>query len=166
MNYGLFQLEAGIGYAESNTFFSRPFDHANINGGNSLEIRHFRKYTINKLILPITRRLYLGKSRKYFLQLGVLPAICFRKCAKDNKKFVKWQFSLNSLELNPALGFKLNSKMNLALHYRLLQYREVDEVVFSNSLYNEPVPALLGQKADKYNPFKMWITVEYDLGAK
>lgn len=56
--------------------------------------------------------------------------------------------------------------MNLALHYRLLQYREVDEVVFSNSLYNEPVPALLGQKADKYNPFKMWITVEYDLGAK
>ena len=129
-----------------------------------MELRHFEKYTLNKLILPLSTRLYLHKNRKYFVQCSAFPAACFRKRAKDNKRFAKWQFEPNSLEINPALGCRLNQKMQLVLYYRLFSYREVDAVIFSQALYNEPVPPFLEQKVDKYNPFKMWITVEYALG--
>lgn len=86
MNYGLFQLEAGIGYAESNTFFSRPFDHANINGGNSLEIRHFRKYTINKLIFTYYQPLVPRQKQEVFPSAWCITGYLFQKMRKRQQE--------------------------------------------------------------------------------
>ncbi|MBK7870158.1 MAG: hypothetical protein IPJ74_05440 [Saprospiraceae bacterium] len=62
----LFQINAGIGYAEYNSTFSRPFSHRALNSGVTKELRYIKRYTINKLIFPISTNLFLTKNKMYF----------------------------------------------------------------------------------------------------
>lgn len=162
--YGSLHLDAGIGYAESNTSFGRPFDHIRLNGLHTYELRYVKKYTINKLVLPISSRWYI---RKLYLQVVVLPTIGFRKSIVDNwgsdKRFTKKQLKWNGLEINPGMGFQLGNRLQICLNYRGLNFHEIDEVIFNYSLLRDQNHEFFKQKADKYNPFKMWLTVGYKL---
>ena len=162
IRYGPLQLDAGIGYAESNTLFGRPFSHIELNGPHTYEIRFIKRYTINKLILPISGKVYIGK---FYLQFSAIPAICFRKSAMNiyaEKRVTRWQFNWNSLELNPGLGFQFSDRVQAVVSYRWRYFNEVDKVKwFSLTFYGHYNDEFLQQKVDTYNPFKMWLTVGY-----
>ena len=163
LRYKNLELNAGIGYAESNTLFGRPFDHSALNGGYTKELRHIKKYTINKLILPVANKIYI---RNFYLQIILLPTISFKKSAVDkilNKTVTKRQFDWNSLEINPGIGIELWRRLQLSLNCRLFYFSEIDEVKFNSIVFSEPYPEFLQQKVDTYNPFKMWLTVGYKL---
>ena len=164
LKYKILQLHAGIGYAESNTMFGRPFAHSELNGGNTKELRYIKKYTINKLIFPVSNKIYVGKL---YLQIVVLPAISFKKSAVNNGdvgiRVTKRQFAWNSLEINPGVGIEISHRLQLSVNCRLLYFNEIDRVKFNDLLFDEPYPEFLQQKADTYNPFKMWLTVGYKL---
>ena len=164
IRYGPLQLDAGIGYAESNTLFGRPFSHIELNGPHTYEIRFIKRYTINKLILPISGKVYIGKL---YLQFSALPAISFRKSAIaeiSKRRFTKWQLAWNSLEVNPGLGFQFSDRVQMSISYRWLYFNEVDEVLFNYVLFDYNYDFnLLHQKVDTFNPFKMWLTVGYKL---
>ncbi len=158
------QIKAGIGYAESNTIFGRPFDHAFLDGIFTEELRYVTRYTVNKLILPISAGLHFSK---FHVQISTLPAIGFRKSVLDrggagSTRFTKWQFAWNGLEINPGLGFQFSDRLQVSLSYRWFYFHEIDEVIFnSNIFYEHHDDELLQNKTDKYNPFKMWLTVGY-----
>ncbi len=162
----LIQLKAGIGYAESNTLFGRPFDHSFLDGVYTQELRYVTRYTVNKLILPISTSFHSGK---FYLQITALPAIGFRKSVLDkggagSTRFTKWQFALNGLEINPGLGFQFSDRLHVAFSYRWLYFHEIDEIIFNSSLFYEHHDDEFSQnKTDTYNPFKMWLTVGYKL---
>ena len=162
--YKNLQMNAGIGYAESNTMFGRPFDHSTLNGGNTLELRYIKKYTINKLIFPVSNKVYVGKL---YLQIVVLPAISFKKSAVNNGdvgiRVTKRQLAWNSLEINPGVCIEISHRLQLSVNCRLLYFNEIDKVKFNYLLFDEPYPDFLQQKVDTYNPFKMWLTVGYKL---
>lgn len=164
VRYGPLQLDAGVGYAESNTLFARPFSHIELGGPHTYEIRYIKRYTINKLIIPVTGKIYIGK---FYLHFSVLPAFCFRKSAANiiaKNRVTRWQFNWNSLELNPGLGFEFSDRIQASVSYRLRYYNEVDKVKwFSVIFYGHYNDAFLQQKVDDYNPFKMWLTVGYRL---
>ena len=164
LKYGPLQLHAGIGYAETNTLFSRPFAHSALNGGTSKELRYIKRYTINKLIFPASFNINIGKLYLYLL---AIPAIGFRKSIGDNdgegRRFTKWQFAYNSIEINPGIGFHLLDRMQVSLSYRKFYFHEIDNVIFNSVLFYEPYPEFLQQKVDTHNPFKMWLTVGYRL---
>ena len=162
-SYRVLTVDAGIGYAESSHSFARPFDHSILNGGNTLELRYIKKYTINKLIFPVSNKVYVGKL---YLQIVVLPAISLKKSAVDRnfkKRVTKRQFAWNSLEINPGVGIEISHRLQLSVNCRLLYFNEIDKVKFNGLLFDEPYPEFLQQKADTYNPFKMWLTVGYKL---
>ena len=161
LRYCFLQLNAGVGYAQSNTFFSRPFNHSVLNSGGE-DIRHIRRYSIKKLIIPISGKILIGKL---YLQIIAIPAVSFNKTVidMDLKKLAKRQFTLNSLEINPGLGFQLSDKIQISISYRLFYLHEIDKVIFNNLLFYESHPEFLQQKVDTYNPFKMWLTVGYKL---
>jgi len=162
----LLQIDVGIGYNESKFTFSRPFDHGVFYKGlPTNELRFIKRYTINKLILPISNNFYLTKKQSIFLSLNIVPAIAFRKSAKGfSKKEIKWDLELNSLELYPGLGVKLNKRMWVTAQYRWLYINKLDEVIFNYLLFYQRDPAFLRKKYDDYNPFKLWFTVSYALG--
>ena len=159
------QIHAGIGYAESNTLFGRPFAHSKLDGVFSEELRHIDRYTINKLILPVSNELHFGK---FYLQINALPAISFRKSVLDkgdtgNNRFTKWQFALNSLEINPGLGFQFSDRIQMSISYRSIYLHEIDGIIFNTALLRDLNHEFLQQNIDKDNPFKMWLTVGYKL---
>ncbi len=163
--WSFLQINAGIGYAENNTSFGRPFAHSKLNGGNTYEQRYIKKYTINKLVLPFVTKVSLGK---FYLRLCALTNINFRKSVLVNsyipgKRFTKYKMEWNSLEINPGLGFNINSRLQIALSCRALYFNKVDDVIFNYALLRDQNHPFLQQKADTYNPFKMWLTVGYKL---
>ncbi len=167
LRFSLFQMSAGLGYSEYTSTFSRPFAHAALNGGLTRELRFIKRYTINKLIFPISNHLFLAKKQSIFLSFNIVPAIAFRKSAKDldyKKRETKWDLALNSLALYPGLGVKLNPRMWVTAQYRWLYINKLDEVIFNQTLFYQRDPEFLRKKYDDYNPFKVWFTVSYALG--
>ena len=159
------QTGAGIGYMQSNTLFGRPFAHSKLDGIFTEDLRFIDRYTINKLIFPISTKFYLGK---FYMHINALPAISFKKSVLDkrdtaDKKYSKWQFALNSLEINPGLGFQITERWQASIHYRWLYIYKIDSIIFNYLLFDEPSPEFLQQKVDTHNPFKMWLTVGYRL---
>ncbi len=69
------------------------------------------------------------------------------------------QFALNGLEINPRLGFNINSRLQVALQYRCLYFHEVDKVLL---ISGRDITFPLG-KVDKYNPFKTWLMLSCKL---
>ncbi len=160
VRYGPTQLDIGIGYAETNIFFGRPYNHFEVGGPHTYDVRYIKKYTINKLVAPISGKINIGK---FYLQLSALPAFCVRKSVSEiwNKRLTKWQFNWNSLEINPGLGFQVSQRLEVSFSYRWLFYNEVDKVKFYFLLDDAYDLEILHQKTDTYNPFKMWLTVGY-----
>lgn len=162
---GRMETRAGIGYAAFTNTFSRPFDHSVINGGNDLFLRFLKRYTINKLVFPVSNNFYLTRNQAVFLNFNILSAISFRKTVKHHTaRYTKWELELNSLELYPGLGVKLNPRMQLAAHYRWVYIYKLDEVIFNHLLFYERDPEFLQKEYDNYNPLKIWVTASYALG--
>ncbi len=158
-----FQLDAGIGYAENNTIFSRPYSHSALGDGYTLEIRHIKKYSINKITAPISGKVYF---KKLYFQITVIPASRFRKSVLNlgnGKRTTQQQFAWHSVEINPGVGFQCNNRIRISLSCRGFNFNEIDKVKFFNLLFDEPYPEFLQQKTDTFNPFKMWLTVGYKL---
>lgn len=166
LKLSFFHTAIGVGYSEYNTTFSRPFDHSQINGGYTEELRYVKRYTINKLIVPISNNLFLTKDQSLFLKFDILPAIAFRKSVKDltfEKRETKWELELHSLELYSGVGVKISPRMQLAAHYRWNYIYKLDKVIFNHLLFKGDTPDFIQKKYDTYNPFKLWVTVSYAL---
>jgi hypothetical protein len=164
--FGAFQANLGIGYSEFNTTFSRPFSHSALDAAPTQELRYIKRYTINKLIFPISSKLFFNKKQNIFFSFKILPAIVIRKSAKDvsfEKRETKWGFALNELELYPGLGVKISPRVWLTASYRLFYVYKIDEVIFNNLLFYQRDSEFLRKKYDDYNPFKLWFTVQYSL---
>ncbi len=162
---GKFQTSVGLGFSTYNSTFSRPYEHSAINGGNDLFLRFIRRYTIDKLIFPISNTLFLNRKQSIFLEFNIIPALAFRKSVKRiSERHTKWELEVNSLELYPGLGVKLNKRMWVTAQYRWLYINKLDEVIFNQTLFYQRDPEFLRKKYDDYNPFKVWFTVSYALG--
>ncbi len=167
LQFNNFQTSAGIGYSEFNSTFSRPFAHAALNGVFTKELRKIKKYTINKFILPVSSSFFLNEKQSIYLNFNILPAIAFKKSAKDlsfEKTETKWEWKFNAFELYPGIGVKVISRIWLTANYRLFYIYKIDEVIFNDLLFNEKDPEFLQKDYDTYNPFKLWFTVSYALG--
>ena len=164
--YKRFQANIGAGYSEHNSTFPRPFDFSVLGGGLTRELRVIKRYTINKLIMPVSGSIFLSSSKKISLNFTVVPAVSFRKSAKDvvkEKRETKWELEWNGLELYPGLGMRINKRMCLTANYRLYYIYKLDEVIFNHILFYQINPEFLNKKYDTYNPFKIWVTVGYRL---
>ncbi len=69
-----------------------------------------------------------------------------------------WKVAPYSLEINPGLGYD-KGKYRVTLSYRAWQIKQVDPVLFSPRLYHN----LPEGEYERYNPFKLWVTVSRDL---
>ncbi|MCB0374939.1 MAG: hypothetical protein KDD04_03375, partial [Sinomicrobium sp.] len=166
------QLSAGIGYAEFHNTFTRPFDHRTVlksKSGFYNEFLHwYQAYTISKLIVPVSGRLFLAKNERVFLNMQAVPAFSFRKGINHiGQRFVKWELEWNGFELYPGVGFTVHPRVQLAFQYRWLYRYKIDEVIFYDLLFDQRGSAdFLQKKYDDYNPVKYWFTLSYALARK
>lgn len=162
VKYRSWQIDGGLGYAESTTSLARNFNQ-NALGSLTEDLKYIDTYTVSKLIFPISTKLYIKENGKLYVQISALPAIGFRKSVdhsrKSNQRLTKWELALNGLEINPGLGINWSNRVQVALHYRLFHFHEWDEVLLiSGRDTTFPMGGV-----DQYNPFKMWATVAYRL---
>jgi hypothetical protein len=159
-----FSISTGIGYSAYNTYFSRPFDYIYLSGIPTKQLRFIQKYTIHKLIFPISNKLHLSGDHNLFLKFDILPQAAFRKSVIDIERFTKRKFEWYSLSLYPGIGLNISSHLQVAAHCRLIHIQKLDEIIFNSILFHERNPEFLRKKYDDYNPFQLWFTVSYLLG--
>jgi hypothetical protein len=164
-----FATSIGIGYSVYTSYFSRPFDHRYLSGSLTKEGRYIKRYTINKLILPISNKWLLGGDHNLFLKFDILPQAAFRKrvidfAIKDKKRFTKRQFEWQSLAIYPGIGLTISPRFEAAAHCRLIYIQKLDEVIFNSLLFYQRNPEFLRKEYDDHNPFQLWFTVSYLIG--
>ena len=112
-------------------------------------------------------KLYAMKNgQMLFVSIDAFGSAHFLKSARkyagnSNGKslwFHTWKVAPYSLEINPGLGYD-KGKYRVTLSYRAWQIKQVDPVLFSPRLYHN----LPEGEYERYNPFKLWVTVSRDL---
>ncbi len=160
-------FNAGVGYSQYHSYFSRPYDKAALTGARiiTLEGTYVGHYRIDRLSTPISINCYLTKKRTLFVNLLASSYFNLKKKMKDkvfDRKYKRWNFQFNGIEINPGLGFKLK-KLTFQCNYRWFNLVRLDRVIFDSSLFNYPNPPFLQKKYDDYNPTKISFTVGYSL---
>jgi hypothetical protein len=160
-----FETHVGLGVSQFETTFRRPFKHSEINGGLTKELRYVRKYTVNKLILPISNAVFLTPKRLLYISFSAIPAFGFRKSVISTSgiRNQKWEVNFSSLELYPIIGLRLAEGVWLSTQYRIYNINRIDEVIFYHHFLYENGSGKLQQNYDTYNPVKLWFTLGYSL---
>jgi hypothetical protein len=158
------------GYSINHETFGRPFNHPYFTGRPTKELRVIEHYLTHNLNLGINPRFTIAErnSSSFYLQAPLLAKIAIKKHINDNwnfgtnKKFNKWLFEPNNMELYLGLGCRLK-KVEIGLAYRMLNLQHKDPVLFYPSLFNTANPEFLQTKYEWNNLTKIWLTASYQL---
>lgn len=168
-----FSIDLGLGYGFEINSFSRPFNMVPFLPPGTLIVdtkgRYIRAYHVHMAQIGFSGSHILMKSKKS----GDIVFVCdawggfhFVKGMIEStasSSFRKYHHSVfhlapYSLEINPGLGYD-KGKYRVTLSYRAWQIKQVDPVLFSPRLYHN----LPEGEYERYNPFKLWVTVSRDL---
>ena len=175
------RLDLGLAYSRETNRFRRDIDiHFFLNPpppppgvsvANGSIINYSESYQVHQILLPAELRLHLwdmGSAGEFFASGTLLPALHFLKSHTGEAsafrgsygKMSRYTWNFYSVEFNPGLGLALHG-FEVQLSYRLAQIRRWDPIIGSRYWGNttdEPV--------DTYNPFKLWLSLSYDLDFK
>jgi|GEM_PF-825168 hypothetical protein len=160
-------IHLGIGYTQETNTFRRPFNHCYFReGGCTLVLLRMDKYENALFLFPVDIRYDLAPAKNFGVNfnLQLLPSINFYKSVESSLGafYEKELFNFYALEVNPGFGFKLFDRFSINLNYRAFQMRQLDKVLFYSVLFENPNDAPK-EKYETYNPFKMWLSLRYEL---
>ncbi len=159
------------GYSIKHATFGRPFNHPYFTGSPTKELRVIEHYLTHNLNLGINPRFTIAERNgsSFYLQAPLLAKIAIKKHINDNwnfgtnKKFNKWLFEPNNVELYLGLGCKFK-QVDIGLAYRAVNLQHKDPAIFYSSLFNTANPEFLQTKYEWNNLTKIWLTASYQLG--
>lgn len=130
-----------------------------MNGPVDYRLRHTRQYETDLLLFPVDIRYYIKPANKnnFYFSLQVLPAITvYKKVPYGETEYNKSLFEFYNLEINPGVGFNFNNQLSFTLASRVFQFKQIDPVLFN----------LEDKTHETFNPFKLWLSVQYDIFRK
>lgn len=170
-----FSLGVGLGYGRERVEMPRDF-RGKYFGNFAGILRLIDHYNVDHLLLPLSfrkRLIKLSGDSFIFGSVDVLTMVSFRKAvlavsnvpSQRGWNPSKFEFQPYAMEFNPSLGVKL-SRWEITVAYRIYQIRKIDEVLFPKWWLDLPDRRNFSLPGyETHNPFKLWLSVSYDLGA-
>ncbi len=151
---------AGIGFSTEVATFLRPFDQNYFTGRRTYELASTNRYSKYLVQIPIVVR--YKTDRRFGFQVETLPQMGMWTAAKRNGTAItrsKFDPGFYSAEFNAGLNYSISRRISLGLSYRVFQIKKIDKILF-NHIVRDPRK---DEKFETYNPFKLWLTVGYQL---
>ena len=157
------EVQGGLGVSRELATFYRPFNQNYGLKFGSYVIRYTDRFSQVLFQTPIKFGYNLFGGAQMAFNVGLLPQFNFFTKANHStdeinyQPYTWWGFHFYSVEINPEIEFSL-WRLHFSIKYRFFQFKKIDPILFwTTSTY------VIEKKYETYNPFKLWLSIGYEL---